>query len=78
MVNHQGAGIYTYPFVPDMDLDAALYQDGFFSTQEKKQSDLFHKALNDLKSGHQKQKILKKLKSPRIKKTGWSYSCQKF
>jgi len=59
---------YKYPFVPDMDLDAALYQDGFFSTQEKKQSDLFHKALKDLKSGYQKQKILKEIKSPRIKK----------
>ncbi|WP_299983544.1 exodeoxyribonuclease I [Desulfobacula sp.] len=63
---------YKYPFVPDMDPDAALYQDGFFSNQEKKQSDLFHKSLYNLKSielrsDHQKQEFLKKIKSPRIK-----------
>ncbi|MBU8912018.1 MAG: exodeoxyribonuclease I [Desulfobacterales bacterium] len=63
---------YKYPFVPDMDPDAALYQEGFFSNQEKKQSDLVHKTLSnlklgDLKSDHQKHELLKKIKSPRIK-----------
>jgi len=58
---------YKYPFIPDMDPDAALYQDGFFSNQEKKQSDLFHKFVYNLKSDHQKQELLKKIKSPRIK-----------
>ncbi|MCK5163971.1 MAG: exodeoxyribonuclease I [Desulfobacula sp.] len=54
--------MYKYPFVPGLDPDAALYQDGFFSSQEKKQSDLFHKAPD-----FRKQEILNKLKSPRIK-----------
>ncbi|MCD4718318.1 MAG: exodeoxyribonuclease I [Desulfobacula sp.] len=53
---------YKYAFIPDMDPDAALYQDGFFSAQEKKQSNLFHKS-----PYHQKQEITKKIKSPRLK-----------
>ncbi|MCK5696141.1 MAG: exodeoxyribonuclease I [Desulfobacula sp.] len=53
---------YKYAFIPDMDPDAALYQDGFFSVQEKNQSALFHKAQD-----HKKYEILKKIKSPRIK-----------
>jgi len=53
---------YKYAFIPDMDPDAALYQDGFFSAQEKKQSDLFHKTQD-----HQKHEILKRINSPRIK-----------
>lgn len=53
---------YKYPLVPNIDPDAALYQDGFFSALEKKQSDLFHKAANN-----RKKEILKKIQSPRIK-----------
>ena len=53
---------YKYPFVPNMDPDAALYQDGFFSSLEKKESRQFHKALD-----HQKQDVAKKIKSVRIK-----------
>ena len=33
---------YRYPFIPDMDPDASLYQDGFFSAKEKKECDKFH------------------------------------
>ncbi|SDT84529.1 exodeoxyribonuclease I [Desulfobacula phenolica] len=54
---------YKYPFVPNIDPDAALYQDGFFSSLEKKQSDLFHKASNN-----RKKETLQKIQSPRIKK----------
>ncbi|MBU0463546.1 MAG: exodeoxyribonuclease I, partial [Proteobacteria bacterium] len=39
---------YKYPFIPNMDPDAALYQDGFFSFQEKKEINLFHQSLKDL------------------------------
>ncbi len=53
---------YKYAFIPGMDPDATLYQDGFFSAQEKKQSDLFHKTQD-----HQKHEILKRINSPRIK-----------
>lgn len=53
---------YKYPYIPDIDPDAALYQDGFFSLKEKKQCQLFHKTGNDLKHG-----ILDQIKSPRIK-----------
>lgn len=53
---------YKYPHVPGMDLDASLYQDGFFSGSEKKESHMFHEA-----SKGQKTKILDQIKSPRIK-----------
>ncbi len=53
---------YRYPYIPDIDPDAALYQDGFFSAKEKKDCELFHKTKNDLKRG-----ILNQIQSPRIK-----------
>jgi exodeoxyribonuclease-1 len=58
---------YKYPFIPDLDPDAALYQDGFFSFQEKKESSLFHKSFKSLQSDNQAYEILNKIKSPRIK-----------
>ena len=58
---------YKYPFIPDLDPDAALYQDGFFSFQEKKESSLCHKFFKNLQPDHQVHKILDKIKSPRIK-----------
>ncbi len=58
---------YKYPFIPDLDPDAALYQDGFFSFQEKKESNIFHKSFKNLKSDYQAYEILDKIKSPRIK-----------
>ncbi len=39
---------YKYPFIPNMDPDAALYQDGFFSFQEKKEINLVHQSLKEL------------------------------
>lgn len=33
---------YEYPFIPDLDTDASLYQSGFFSKKEKKEMNLFH------------------------------------
>lgn len=53
---------YKYPYIPDIDPDAALYQDGFFSIKEKKQCELFHKTGNDLKHG-----IIDQIQSPRIR-----------
>jgi len=58
---------YKYPFIPDLDPDAALYQDGFFSFQEKKESSLFHKSFKSLQSDNHAHEILNKIKSPRIK-----------
>ena len=58
---------YKYPFIPDLDPDAALYQDGFFSFQEKKESSLCHKFFKNLQPDHQVHEILDKIKSPRIK-----------
>jgi len=58
---------YKHPFIPNMDPDAALYQDGFFSFQEKKQCELIHKILSNLKQGHKNQNILEDIKSPRLK-----------
>ncbi len=56
---HRG---YEYPFVPNIDPDAALYQAGFFSTREKKESRMFHQAGADEKST-----ILEQLKSDRVR-----------
>jgi len=53
---------YKYPYIPDIDPDAALYQDGFFSIKEKKQCELFHKTRNDLKHG-----IIDQIQSLRIR-----------
>ncbi|MDA3916068.1 MAG: exodeoxyribonuclease I [Deltaproteobacteria bacterium] len=58
---------YKYPFIPDLDPDAALYQDGFFSFQEKKESSLFHKSFKSLQSDYQTHEILDKIKSLRIR-----------
>lgn len=52
---------YKYPHVPNIDSDAALYQDGFFSSQEKKESHLFHQSSKD-----EKALTLEQIKSPRI------------
>ncbi|MBT4025387.1 exonuclease domain-containing protein, partial [Desulfobacula sp.] len=41
---------YKYPFIPDMDPDAALYQDGFFSFKEKQEINLFHQTFSNLAS----------------------------
>lgn len=35
---------FKYPFVPDIDIDADLYQSGFFSFQDKKEIAAFHNA----------------------------------
>lgn len=35
---------YRYPHVPNLDVDASLYQDGFFSRREKDEISRFHKA----------------------------------
>ena len=53
---------YKYPYIPDIDPDAALYQDGFFSAKEKKECELFHKAGKDQKHG-----VAAQIQSPRIK-----------
>ena len=36
---------FKYPVIPDLDLDAALYQDGFFSSAEKQDMAQFHAIL---------------------------------
>ncbi|MCP4116838.1 MAG: exodeoxyribonuclease I [Desulfobacteraceae bacterium] len=42
---------FKYPFVPDLDLDASLYQAGFFSKRDKADMGVFHQASNDGKMG---------------------------
>ncbi|MEA1966878.1 MAG: exonuclease domain-containing protein [Thermodesulfobacteriota bacterium] len=53
---------YEYPFVPDLDADASLYQAGFFSKQEKNDITLFCD-----RSNKDKIALLKRISSPRIK-----------
>ena len=40
---------YSYPEIPDLDVDAALYQIGFLSDREQEVCQLFHNALPDEK-----------------------------
>jgi exodeoxyribonuclease-1 len=50
---------YTYPFIPNLDPEAALYQIGFFTRSDEKLLKEFHSAaLNE------KEAIAKRLKSP--------------
>ncbi len=59
VVHHRA---FEYPFVPDLDLDAALYQDGFFTGAEKKEMAQFHRAV-----GKEKMAVCETLVSPRVK-----------
>ncbi len=52
---------FKYPYIPDIDPDADLYQSGFFTFAEKKEINRFQKA-----SDQEKPKIVSRLKSPRI------------
>jgi exodeoxyribonuclease I len=59
---------YVYPAIPDLDPDAALYQDGFFSAAEKKEMARFHGAGPFQSKGvTAEHKVLDTLHSPRIK-----------
>ncbi|SLM32953.1 SbcB [Desulfamplus magnetovallimortis] len=53
---------YKYPFVPDIDIDASLYQDPFFSLSEKKEAARFHKAPLG-----EKVKMAEETLSPRVR-----------
>ncbi|MCK5312270.1 MAG: exodeoxyribonuclease I [Desulfobacteraceae bacterium] len=53
---------FKYPYVPDLDPDASLYQDGFFNKHEKKEMSNFHGA--DLNG---KIQIAKQMSSDRVK-----------
>ncbi len=53
---------YVYPVVPDLDADASLYQDGFFSSTEKKEMMAFHHS-----APHRRIACVEKMKNPRIK-----------
>ena len=54
---------FKYPFVPHMDMDATLYQEGFFSKIEKQESRRFHNTDPD-----QKYAMLDKFTSQRVRK----------
>ncbi|MFO7750431.1 MAG: exonuclease domain-containing protein [Desulfobacteraceae bacterium] len=56
---------YKYPVIPDLDADAGLYQDGFFSRDEKKAMALFNRA-----EGKKKVSVLEKTTTSRVKTLG--------
>ena len=58
---------YVYPFVPDMDKDADLYQAGFFSPKEKKDIARFHGAapFENLDDGRM-ARLVASLDTPRV------------
>ena len=53
---------YAYPVVPDVDVDAGLYQDGFFSSGEKREMAQFHLAVPG-----QGLDCIRKMKHPRVR-----------
>ncbi|MEA2060649.1 MAG: exonuclease domain-containing protein [Thermodesulfobacteriota bacterium] len=53
---------YTYPYVPDLDVDASLYQEGFFTKQEKKEIVRFHST-----QGQARLSELDRFSSPRVR-----------
>ena len=53
---------FKYPFVQDLDLDASLYQEGFFSRAEKREMESFHKAADN-----KKMTVCKRMDSPRVR-----------
>ena len=62
---------YAYPEIPDIDPDAALYQDGFFSPAEKKDIARFHAARPYFGTRPDKcLAVLETLQSARIKTLG--------
>lgn len=58
---------YTYPFIPELDPDAALYQDGFFSFQEKKEINGIHQSIKHMTRTDAKEKRFEKINSPRVR-----------
>lgn len=60
---------FQYPFVPSIDPDAALYQEGFFSSEEKRQGEWFHKAVetSDTPPPDLYEHVSNTIQSPRIK-----------
>lgn len=50
---------FRYPYIPDLDPDASLYQIGFYSRADEKTCQLFHRAAFDQKAG-----IIRQLKNP--------------
>ena len=50
---------FRYPFIPDLDPDASLYQIGFYSRADEKTCQLFHRAALDQKAG-----IIRQLSNP--------------
>lgn len=62
---------YTYPVIPNLDPDAALYQDGFFTAAEKKDIARFHDAGPfDSADKTTLSDVLAALRSPRIQVLG--------
>jgi exodeoxyribonuclease-1 len=58
---------YAYPEIPDLDPDAALYQDGFFTAAEKKDIARFHDAGPfDIADRNTLSRVLTTLKTPRV------------
>jgi len=55
-------GDFKYPYIPDMDIDGSLYQEGFFTKKEKMECQRFHSEASD-----QKQKVLEEMTSLRVK-----------
>ena len=58
---------FAYPWIPDLDPDAALYQEGFFTAAEKKDIARFHDAAPfDVADTHTLSRLPGSLRTPRV------------
>lgn len=64
---------YTYPFIPNLDPDAALYQIGFFSRADEKLCEEFQAATIE-----EKKAIAPRLKSPEARKLAVRLLCRNY
>ena len=64
---------FRYPFIPDLDPDASLYQIGFYSRADEKQCRLFHRA-----SLAEKAKMASRFSSPDARRLAGRIFCRNY
>jgi exodeoxyribonuclease-1 len=64
---------FRYPFIPDLDPDASLYQIGFYSRADEKQCRLFHRA-----SLAEKAKMASQFSSPDARRLAGRVLCRNY
>lgn len=69
---------YQYPFIPDIDSDAGLYQEGFFSHGEKIEIARVHQLIAKTGTDSLHDQIMNRVQSPRIKELAFRIAARNF